>query len=200
MSQVFISGGACFAFILQYLLMQKTEQEDHWRTVFGFSPLTTTLQTFFLLTVFHQETPKYLLEIGHEEECRRVLKWIYHEEYVEQVLNEKKLDLNQKRKGEMLSGQSRRRRWTTGLHLTVLQQFIGINAIVGYGTKICAQILPSYRSFIPIFLNLEQFIAAFFTTYLLSKIGRKTILQTGTIVITLALLLISIGFLSQGLE
>ena len=130
MSQVFTSGGVCFAFILQYLLMQKTKQEDHWRTVFGFPLLITALQTFFLLTVFHQETPKYLLEIGDEEECRRVLKWIYHEEYVEQVLNEKKLDLNQKRKGEMLSGQSRRRRWTTGLHITVLQQFIGINAIV----------------------------------------------------------------------
>jgi hypothetical protein len=36
----------------------------------------------------------------------------------------------------------------------MLQQFIGINAVVMYGTLIAGQILPNYKKVIPVVLNL----------------------------------------------
>ena len=54
--------------------------------MFGFTLLPVAIQLTFLLLVYRMETPKYLLEQGKEEECRKVLEYIYKEEYVEEVL------------------------------------------------------------------------------------------------------------------
>ena len=61
--------------------------------MFGFTLLPVAIQITFLLLVYRMETPKYLLEQGKEEECRKVLEYIYKEEYVEEVLLQKKKDL-----------------------------------------------------------------------------------------------------------
>ena len=47
-------------------------------------------------------------------------------------------------------------------------------------------------------MNLEQVIAALATSYLLSKYGRKTILQLGTLVSSFSITLISVGFFIKG--
>ena len=74
---------------------------------------------------------------------------------------------------------------------------MGINSVVGYGSKIVGEVIPDYKNLIPVFLNSEQVIAALVTTYLLAKFGRKTILQIGTLVAGLSLVLIAVGFLNQ---
>jgi len=80
------------------------------------------------------------------------------------------------------------------VHLAILQQFIGINAVVIYGTDIANEILPDLKNVIPIILNFEQTAACLVTSYLLMKLGRKQILQAGTFVGVLSLVLIGIGF------
>ena len=59
------------------------------------------------------------------------------------------------------------------IHLASLQQLIGINSVIAYGAKIASEILPSLETAIPSILNLEQIICTIFTSYLLSKFGRK---------------------------
>ena len=39
------------------------------------------------------------------------------------------------------------------IHLAVLQQFVGINVVVGYGTDIAGNIFPQLKNIIPVFLN-----------------------------------------------
>jgi hypothetical protein len=36
----------------------------------------------------------------------------------------------------------------------MLQQFVGINAVVIYGTEIAQNVLPDYKNIIPVILNL----------------------------------------------
>lgn len=40
------------------------------------------------------------------------------------------------------------------IHLAVLQQFVGINAVVGYGGDIASAAIPALKSIFPIIINL----------------------------------------------
>ena len=50
-------------------------------------------QTLILLFVYPYETPKYLLSLGIEEEARKLLQVVYKPEFLEEILLEKRLDL-----------------------------------------------------------------------------------------------------------
>lgn len=42
---------------------------------------------------------------------------------------------------------------TIALHLALLQQFVGINAVVAYGGEIAESAIPSLKSTFPIIIN-----------------------------------------------
>ena len=48
-----------------------------------------------LIFIFPYETPRYLLSVGKEEEAKKLIELIYKPEYVDEILEEKKIDLNQ---------------------------------------------------------------------------------------------------------
>ena len=54
--------------------------------------------------------------------------------------------------------------------------------------------MPSLRPIAPIILNFLTLVGAVFSIYLLAKLGRKTILQAGTFILTVTLTLITVGF------
>lgn len=83
------------------------------------------------------------------------------------------------------------------VHLAVLQQFSGINAVVGYGSSIVSDVLPRYASAIPVILNFEQVLTCLITAFLVERFGRKNLLQFGTIGASIFLLLIAVGFFIQ---
>lgn len=93
MNQLLIAFGVFFAYLFQYILLKFSGYTDHWKLVFGFTTATILIQSFFLITKYNFETPKYLLEHQKEEECRKVLEYIYNEEHVSEVLNMLKADL-----------------------------------------------------------------------------------------------------------
>lgn len=180
--------------------------------MFGFTLVTVFLQTMLFLIVYRFETPKYLLEKNQEEECKEVLKWIYHPSYVEEVLTEKKMDLGRlENNSSIVSADSlapsnnktmvkrNNLRFAVAIHLAMLQQFVGINAVVIYGTEIAKSALSAkFAPLIPVVLNLEQTLASLITSYLLTRLGRKIILQAGTLIAAICLLLIGIGFIVKG--
>ena len=83
------------------------------------------------------------------------------------------------------------------VHLAVLQQFVGINAVIVYGSEIVSKVFPSLANLIPVFLNLEQIMGGLLSSYLLTKFGRKTLLQFGTVCAAFCLLIIALGFFIQ---
>ena len=147
------------------------------------------------------------------------MEYIYKPEYVDEVLMEKKRDIGiedsvsetKNNFGSVLSQNTSEKdsetplvrkdgpkfsklRLILAIHLALLQQFVGINVVVGYGTDIASQIFPSYKNLIPVFLNFEQVVTSLTSSYLLVRIGRKSILQAGTIGGVVSLLFIAFGF------
>lgn len=78
--------------------------------------------------------------------------------------------------------------------MALLQQFVGINAVVAYGGEIAESAIPSLKSIFPMLINLEQVLTSLIVSYLLSRIGRKMILLIGTIVGAISTGIIAIGF------
>lgn len=76
----------------------------------------------------------------------------------------------------------------------ILRQFVGINAVLAYGGAILKKAVPGLKTIAPIVLTFENLLGAVLATYLLAKLGRRTILQGGTFIHTVSLLLITIGF------
>jgi len=76
----------------------------------------------------------------------------------------------------------------------ILRQFSGINAVVAYGGDIISQANKELRSIVPCFLNAEVMIGAIVAIWILHKFGKRTLLQAGTVVLAVSLLLITIGF------
>lgn len=82
----------------------------------------------------------------------------------------------------------------TSIHLMILRQFVGINAVLAYGGAIVKKAIPALRSIAPIVLTFETLLGAILSIYLLHKLGRKTILQGGTFILAASMLFITIGF------
>jgi hypothetical protein len=80
------------------------------------------------------------------------------------------------------------------IHLALLQQFVGISAVATYGRAIADGNLSNYKQILPSILNFEQVAASAFSSFLLNRFGRKTILQFGTIGSAVANFIIFIGF------
>lgn len=80
------------------------------------------------------------------------------------------------------------------IHLGLIQPFMGINPVVIYGGKILTDVLPNLNKVIPIFTTILPAITAIFTTELMRKYGRKTLLQVGALLMIIPLTMMCIGF------
>jgi len=79
-------------------------------------------------------------------------------------------------------------------HLSILQQMTAIQVIYIYVGQIVYKVYPSMASFLPILIHGEGIIAIFFTIYIINFLGRKTILQLGTMGICACLFILSFSF------
>ena len=87
------------------------------------------------------------------------------------------------------------------IYLALLQQMSGVNAIVVYGKDALLPILSSELSnILPIFIAAMPAVTAALATVLLKKVGRKFLIQLGTLVSCFSLLLVFFGFFIQDQE
>ena len=77
----FITVGFFFGFALAYILSLSLEPEKYLFLVFGFTLLTTLLQQILLMTIYTNETPKYLLTQGRDEEALELIQKIFRPEF-----------------------------------------------------------------------------------------------------------------------
>lgn len=76
----------------------------------------------------------------------------------------------------------------------ILRQFSGVNAVVAYGGDIISQASSGLRAIVPVFLNFEIMLGAIVAICILHRVGSKSLLQTGTTILALSLIIITIGF------
>lgn len=80
------------------------------------------------------------------------------------------------------------------IHVALFQQLTGVNSVALYGGKIVNDVLPKLNKIIPICTTLLPAIAAAFTTEVMKKYGRKTLLQFGGLMLIFPLSMMCIGF------
>jgi hypothetical protein len=79
-------------------------------------------------------------------------------------------------------------------HLSILQQMTAIQVVYIYVGEIVGKVYPSLEHFLPIFIHGEGIAAIFLTIYSTKFLGRKTILQIGTLGCSACLFSISLSF------
>ncbi len=95
-----LCAGNFVAFFANYCFKKITNDltcEAFWPVMFGIPFLGLTVQILVLLFAFPFETPKYLLLTGQETEARKLIEFIYLPEFVDEVLFEKKKDIEHMR-------------------------------------------------------------------------------------------------------
>ena len=107
----------------------------------GFPILTSLVRILLLATTFNNETPRYLVTNGKEEEARVSLSQIFIGDYATEQLiwlkREKEEDQSTGRmKYKELMTQKYRRRFFIACFVSLSQQMTGVNALIFYSTKI----------------------------------------------------------------
>lgn len=85
----------------------------------------------------------------------------------------------------------------TAFYMSFTQQMVGVTAIVVYGGNIAGNVLPELQYQIGFIINTPQIITSLVLSYLLSKYGRKNILQVGMFTLVILNVIIAIAFLNQ---
>jgi len=84
------------------------------------------------------------------------------------------------------------------IHLAVLQQMCGVNVVVLYGGGIINEAVPNVMTskILQLLLIATQFLACLGTSLVLKKIGRKALLQLGTLISAIVLTILVIAFVT----
>jgi hypothetical protein len=195
-----------------YCMLKATGDESansYWYLVFGIPQIIILLQTCMLVFVFPYETPKYWLAVGREDEAKALIEVIYKPEFVEQVLEEKKLDLqaHQSRLSIMKSQGASDKKGSSSfftiptvmaLHVSALQQLSGINIASIYAENISKEVASGeFALIMPTIINLLEFLGTFFSFFLLHRVGRRTILLYGSVIAGVANLVVMVGYFTR---
>ena len=204
--QVAIISGLFVAFVSNYSLANlagaSTEKfwldYEAWRWMFWIEIGPAAL--FFVMLLFIPESPRFLVVRGHDDSARNVLTKLYGSAEAEQKLLEIKQSLSDSFDRPKLSdlknpsGTVRSIVWI-GIGLATFQQLVGINVVFYYGAVLWQAVgfSESDALLINIISGAVSIGACVLTILVIDKIGRKPLLQWGSVgmAITLSLMVIS---------
>ena len=208
-NQLFI----CTGILVSYLLGLNIPTGHHnptsqwWRFMLGVPIIAPILRLARLLLTYNFETPRYLMVTNQDEEAKKALGRIYSSSYINEAFEvlEKELEY-EKTKDHVtykeLFSKHYRRRFFVGCLLSVFQQACGINAIIMYSTKIFQKEDHSHNShdaqLNTVVIGILNLIAAIIPIFFINKVGRRTLLIVGDVILCISLGSMSILGLIEG--
>ena len=105
--------------------------DDWWKFVFGFPMITCIIRMIMLLIFFRFDTPYSLIKQKKEDEVSAVMKKLYQDEYIDEIVQNTEIKINSYKYvsfKDLFS--SYRSRLLLGVMLMVAQQLSGLNAVV----------------------------------------------------------------------
>ena len=203
--QLNIVLGFFAAFLSNYLFNEfNTKLEflndlNVWRYMLGIESIPALV--YFITLLFVPESPRWLVTKGLNKESAETLGKIYGNEIAKKELKEieKSIDeksIDKKVPLSILLKPSLRFVMIVGLTLGIVQQITGINAIYFYATSIFKQTgIGTDAAFLSgVFLSLTTVLFTIIAIRIIDKVGRRPLLITGMIGISLSLLICSYGF------
>jgi SP family sugar:H+ symporter-like MFS transporter len=208
--QIAIISGLFMAFVSNYLLADLAGLStaelwmgfDAWRWMFWIELLPASI--FLIALFFIPESPRFLMASGRHEAGLAVLVKLYGENAGTQKATEIKASLATDHHAPTLSdliekssGKVRSIVWI-GIGLAVFQQLVGINVVFYYGAVLWQAVGFSEADalLINVISGAVSIIACIITVLLVDKIGRKPLLQWGSIGMAVSLALMVLAFVN----
>lgn len=196
--QLAITLGILLAYVVNFSL----SGFEAWRWMLGLAAVPAVV--LFVGMYLVPETPRYLIKNGYMEKAREVLRRSRGHQDVEQEIaeiQEVEQEESQFAASELLAAWVRPM-LVVGLGLAVLQQLVGINTIIYYaptiinstGVGVSASILATVG------VGIVNVLFTFVAIWLIDKIGRKKLLLFGLTGMTMATVLLGLGFALPGLS
>jgi len=187
--------GILIAYVSNYLL-RETGSEP-WRWMLGVEAIPALF--FFLLLFVVPRSPRFLVKIHQTEEAKRVLKMV-GENNVKAEIAEIKEGLEAgKTSNPNLFSKSYFKPITLAFLVAMFNQFSGINAILYYAPRIfeLTGLSSADSLFQPVIIGITNLIFTMVGMIIIDKVGRKSLLITGSIGMSVCLGLISRIFYLQ---
>ncbi len=172
---------------------------EAWRWMFLVGVIPSAVYGILSFTV--PESPRYLLSKGRVDEARAIFARLMPPADLDQTIRELQtaIETDRKNAGVSIRGPVlglQRIVWV-GIILSVFQQFVGINVIFYYSTSLWQSVgFDESDSFtISVVTSITNVLVTLIAIFLVDRVGRKPILLTGSVLMTLSLGLMAISFL-----
>ncbi len=179
LTQVAITFGILIAYFVADALKGYA---NGWNWMFALGAVPGVILAISMLIV--PETPRWLVEHGRDEQAKKLLSRNRSEQQADEEIKEiKDVSAEQGRFGvRNLIGDRVRPLLVIGVTMAIMQQLIGINTVIYYGSTILGFAGLSISSSIAqaVFIGLVNFVFAIVAVFLLDRVGRRAPLLIGT--------------------
>ncbi|MDF9797226.1 SP family arabinose:H+ symporter-like MFS transporter [Catalinimonas alkaloidigena] len=182
------------------LLFASSFGDESWRYMLGSEAIPSTL--FFILLFFIPESPRWLYKNNQPEKAREVLRKLEGEGQVNEELKEIEETLHDQHEkvafGDLFKGKMSKI-MMIGIVLAMLQQLVGINAIIYYAPNIFASAGAGLESALAqtVAIGAVNLTFTFVAIYMVDRIGRRPLLLAGSVGMTVSLTFLVFSFLSD---
>jgi len=194
--QLAIVIGILVAFFSDYLLLGAGL--NNWRWMFLAGALPALI--FFVLLFFVRRSPRWLVKMGRIEEAKETIHAVNPESDVDGILSEIRESISSEvmNRSIYLFRKPYLKLVLTGIAVGMFNQFTGINIIMYYATDIFRSAGFTTGSAIgqTVIIGLTNLVFTIVAMTIIDKVGRKTLLLTGSIGMTLFLAIFAVAFLS----
>ena len=208
--QVAIITGLFMAFVSNYFLAHLAGLStaelwmgfDAWRWMFWIELIPASI--FLVALFFIPESPRFLIASSQHDKGQQVLEKLYGAKIGHEKVNEIESSLADDQHAPKLSdlidhsvGKVRSIVWV-GIGLAVFQQLVGINVVFYYGAVLwqAAGFSEADALLINVISGAVSICACIVTILLVDKIGRKPLLQWGSVGMAVALGLMVVAFMN----
>lgn len=192
-NQLTIVSGILLAYFSNYML---ADIENNWRWMFTSGAIPAVL--FFVCVFFVPESPRWLISKGKIDEAKKVLKKIIGVEKVQPELNAIQAGIQHEVKGKLSDLLQPGITFIVllGITMAIFQQISGANAIFFYAPIIFEKAGMNVKDqlFQQIMIGAINLIFTLVAMQLVDKLGRKKLMLTGSILMSLWLFLVGICY------
>lgn len=189
LNQLMITIGILSSFLVNYAL----SPFDAWRWMLGLAVVPSLI--LMIGVIFMPESPRWLLEKRGEKAARDVMKLTYPDHEIDiEIANMKKISSISESTWDVLKSPWLRTTIIIGSVFAILQQLIGINAIIHYAPTIFhkAGLGDSASILSTVGIGVVNVLVTIVAILIIDKIDRKKLLMMGNLGMVFSLLAMSL--------